>query len=221
MTKSEKAAWLIVWFLLAIGLLCVFQSSPLSLSAISTIFTSEPSPVATSTEAPCSHIPTDQFLQRAQVGTTDFVVTYQKLNLPDAYWFLDEDVVFGPDHMDNPTYLGSRGYEFFYDLTPEANFDNLQQIHTTINVYSEKTTISLLRSNQVVIEDLWPQTSKLLPCIDDIRFGYTTNDPDQTAWVEFIAGNYYVKIKTKAVGLQTAIELLKSSVIIVLSELTS
>ncbi len=156
-----------------------------------------------------SPIATDQFLERAIVGSRDFVITWEKLGLPYADWSVREDVVFDANHSDEPNYLGSRGYEFRYNLHPAQYY---QEFHTTINVYSTPTLPAALGSRTVLVNyvDLGHGV-----------IGYISQAADgaNTIRIDFAAGNYQVNVKLKYSTSEIAIPLLVQSGQVIVAEL--
>ena len=139
----------------------------------------------------------EEFFARAVVGSSDFVITPASLDYTGD-WSIREDVVFGAEHWDSPGYLGSRGFEFRFEGTPNDTSDYFQEIHTTINVYASPR-----------------------PAAPDVFSGPAPNDRDQTVMLEFTLGFYEANIKTKFVSEAEATRLLPLLVAMVVAELQS
>ena len=120
--------------------------------------------------------------------STIFVVSPVKIGLSNyAWWSLRENVLFGPDHFDEPGYIGSRGYELRYPLAPGTW--PLQEIHTTINVYEDPVAENYWKlENYETVVDLNCGTK-----------GYITvdNDVDETKTIYFLLGDFAANVKLK------------------------
>lgn len=152
-----------------------------------------------------------EFFDRAIVGSSDFIITYQKLGLPDTQWSVREDVVFDASHWpDIPNYLGSRGYEFRYFLH-EHSKGYLQEFHTTINVFDGLAPLAPLES-RTMLETIY---------LDYGVFGYVSQASDEanTTRVDFSMSNYQVNVKIKYSTEEIAVPLLIQSAQVILGDL--
>jgi len=164
----------------------------------------------------CTTVSANEFIRRAVAGSSDFVVTADKLGFGD-YWTLREDVVLtetrGADAEELAHHIISRGFEFRYDLSFDPN-DDWQEFHTTINVY-DSAEYAIGRA-QLFDGEL---ASFFVPCAGPIYIGQS-NDPDRTAWAKFVLGQYTVGLKTKFMDYNQAIVYLETMARIVAEELT-
>ena len=124
------------------------------------------------------------------VSTTStlFVASPVKIGLSNyAGWSLRENVVFGPEHFDQPGYIGSRGYELRYPLIPGTW--PMQEIHTTINAYENP-----------VEEDYWQVEN--YDSVVDLNCGIKgyikiDDDVDETKTIYFLIGDFAANVKLK------------------------
>ena len=148
------------------------------------------------------------FFKRAKTSNYNFVVTPAKLGLPKTNWTVRENVVFRKGHWpDVPNYLGSRGFEFRYDLHPAEYW---QEFHTTINVFRGKAPA-------------WELSGDIVDTVK-IGMGITAtylraNDVDNTFTIAFVCANYQVNVKMKFSTWEYAEKYLLRSAKIVLNEL--
>ena len=140
------------------------------------------------TEVPrsCDVVTYDRYLRWVSTRSKMFVVTPEKMGWTPLT-SIRENVVFGPDHFDQPGYVGSRGYEFRYPLV--VGTFPWQEIHTTINVYD------------LEIEKAAADVSQLVATVDldcgVTGYIYVDDDPDETKTIYFTLGNFDANVKLK------------------------
>lgn len=156
-------------------------------------------------------VSTTKFFKKATTATRAFVITPAKLGWTKTNWTIRENVVFPASHWpDIPNYLGSRGFEFRYNLHPAAHW---QEIHTTISVYSTAAPA-------------WSTSGKTFIKTVDLGNGVTgtivsSGDVDNTFVIYFTTGGYAVNIKMKFSVKSTAVPVLVKAGKIIVAELYS
>lgn len=153
-------------------------------------------------------VSTAKFFKKATTATRTFVITPAKLGWSKTNWTIRENVVFGADHWDEPNYLGSRGFEFRYDLHPAAHW---QEIHTTINVFSAAAPA-------------WDYGDKKVIKTVALGNGVTgtlvsSGDADNTFVIYFVTGGFQVNVKMKFSVKSTAVPILVKAGKIIVAEL--
>lgn len=149
------------------------------------------------------------FFKKALVTNYKFVITPAKLGLTKTNWTVRENVVFRRDHWPEiPNYLGSRGFEFRYDLHPASKW---QEFHTTINVYKGGAPDEAIEGKVV------KQVKLAKGVFATIR---QAGDRDNTMVISFVVGQYQVSEKIKFSTKAQAIPLLVKSARILLAELS-
>jgi hypothetical protein len=160
----------------------------------------------------CQVVDPYQFMVLAAPPSEAFVITPEKLDYAGVDGFrrrgsfsIREDVVFDKTHWpDNPAYVGSRGYEFRYELTPHNNADPYQEIHTTISAYRGELGGGRPFPGMRCAQFLGLQQS---------------GDDAGSHSLNFLLGNYSVNIKTKYLPAARAVPLLEAAAQIVYYEL--
>jgi hypothetical protein len=134
----------------------------------------------------CEPEPIDRYLQWSPPTSTMYVVTPRKMGWPNYGWTIRENVTFGPEHLSDPGYVGSRGYELRYPLT--GSFP-LQEIHTTINVYDANVALDYW-SGKGSVEDV-PLNCGIIGQLQ------IAGDVDNTKTIYFTLGGYAANVKLK------------------------
>lgn len=119
-------------------------------------------------------------------SSTMFVVTPDKMGWPNYGWSIRENVTFGPDHLPDPGYVGSRGYELRYPLTGTYP---LQEVHTTINVYESEVPQDYWSGREAV------ETVSLNCGVE--AFITIADDPEKTKTIYFVFGDFGINVKLK------------------------
>ncbi|MEX2160971.1 MAG: hypothetical protein WD751_03570 [Anaerolineales bacterium] len=161
----------------------------------------------------CEAETADRYVRWAAPTSTMFVVTPTKMGWsPYVGWSIRENVVFGPEHVDAPGYVGSRGYEFRYPLMGTLP---LQEIHTTINVFQQSVSQS-----EGIPTDAIQQVA--LHC-GVTGYLTTSTDRDQTKTLHFNMGGFKANVKLKYFSgdIGQAITYLTQAANIVIDELVS
>jgi hypothetical protein len=146
------------------------------------------------------------FMDTISIYNRDYVATARKLGLAPRPVSTRENVIFGPDHFQNPHYLGSRGYEFrFGNTIPQG------EIHTTINLYDSAEYLIELR--QLSGEAIY------LPEVGVTAYLVKVADGDNTWQIRFLLGQFDANVKTKFMNDAAARDLLIRAASLVISEL--
>jgi hypothetical protein len=136
----------------------------------------------------CEPVTADRYNKWISTTGTIFVASPEKMGWsPYAGWSIRENVVFGPEHLNAPGYIGSRGFEFRYPLVP-GSFP-LQEVHTTINAFDKDLD-----------ENYWQITDGIAAI--DLNCGATgtitvATDTDETKTIYFVLENFAVNVKLK------------------------
>ena len=151
----------------------------------------------------------ERYLSMASTANTRYVITPQKLELGVTDWTVRENVVFGSDHFSDSHYVGSRGFEFRWEHTPEKPFDPAQEIHTTINLYDDALYTSKIARSGDPVE------------LANGVIGFLSDPHDEAnTWnMTFSIGRFYVQIKSKYVVDADAVDFLMRSADILIGEL--